>query len=75
MTNEKLFELLKKETNMAESDIMKHIEDGNMIYKNNADGFSEFRENAIEGMNDEEDIPEMWDGLDIVGDYRMDFAS
>ena len=53
MTNEKLFELLKKETNMAESDIMKHIE----------------------GMNDEEDIPEMWDGLDIVGDYRMDFAS
>ena len=45
-----------------------------MIYKNNADGFSEFRENAIEGMNDEEDIPEMWDGLDIVGDYRIDFA-
>lgn len=26
------------------------------------------------GMSDEEDIPEMWDGLDIVGDYRMDFA-
>lgn len=73
MTNEKLFELLKKETNMTESDIMKHIEDGIMIYKNNADGFSEFRENAIEGMNDEEDIPEMWDGLDVVGDYKMDF--
>lgn len=74
MTNEKLFELLKKETNMTESDIMKHIEDGIMIYENNAAGFSEFRENEIEGMNDEEDIPEMWDKLDIIGDYRMDFS-
>lgn len=74
MTNEKLFELLKKETNMTESDIMKHIEDEIMIYENNAAGFSEFRENAIEGMNDEEDIQEMWDRLDIVGDYRMDFS-
>lgn len=75
MTNEKLFALLKKETNMTDNDIQKHIEDEIMVYENTEAGFADFRNDALAGLNDEEDIQEMWDGLDIVGDYRMDFAS
>ena len=75
MTNEKLFELLKKETNMTDHDIQKHIEDGIMVYENTEVGFADFRNDALTGLNDEEDIPEMWDELDIIGDYRMDFSS
>ena len=74
MTNEKLFALLKKETNMTDDDIQKHIEDGIMVYENTEAGFADFRNDALAGLNDEEDIPEMWDGLDIVENYRMDFA-
>lgn len=74
MTNEKLFELLKKETNMTDHDIHKHIEDGILVYENTESGFEDFKNDALAGMNDEEDIPDMWDKLDIIGDYRMDFA-
>ena len=74
MTNVKLFELLKKETNMTDRDIQKHIEDGIMVYENTEAGFSDFRNDALSGLNDAEDIPEMWDELDIIGDYRMDFS-
>nr|DAQ42581.1 MAG TPA: hypothetical protein [Caudoviricetes sp.] len=75
MTNEKLFELLKKETNMTDHDIQKHIKDGIVIYEDNEDGFVDFKNDALAGLNDEEDIPDMWDKLEIVGDYRMVFAS
>lgn len=74
MINEKLFELLKKETNMTDNDIQKHIECGIAVYDNNEAGFIEFRDDALAGMNDEEEIPDMWDKLDIIGDYRIDFA-
>lgn len=74
MTNEKLFELLKKETNMTDHDIQNHIEDGILVYENTESGFENFKNDALAGMNDEEDIPDMWDKLDIIGDYRMDFA-
>ena len=47
MTNEKLFELLKKETNMTDHDIQKHIEDGIMVYENTEAGFADFRNVCI----------------------------
>lgn len=74
MTNEKLFELLKRKTNMTDHDIQKHIEDGIMVYENTEAGFADFRNDALAGLNDEEDIPEMWDELDIIGDYRINFS-
>lgn len=46
-----------------------------MVYENTEAGFADFRNDALAGLNDEEDIPEMWDELDIIGDYRMDFSS
>lgn len=45
-----------------------------MVYENTEAGFADFRNDALTGLNDEEDIPEMWDELDIIGDYRMDFS-
>ena len=73
MTDEKLYELLKKETNMTENDIKKHIDDGISVYENNNVGYEDFKEEALANLNDEEDIPEMWEKMDIIGDYRMDF--
>lgn len=75
MTNEQLFKLLKKETYMTDHDIQKHIKDGIVIYEDSEDGFADFKNDALAGLNDEEDIPDMWDKLEIVGDYRMDFTS
>ena len=59
---------------MTESDIKKHIEDGISVYENNEAGYKDFKEEALGNLNDEEDIPEMWEKMDIIGDYRMGFA-
>ena len=32
------------------------------------------KEEAIGNLNDEDDIPEMWQKMDVIGDYRMDFV-
>lgn len=74
MTNEKLFELLKKETNMTEQDIKKHIEEGISVYENTKEGYEDFKEEAIGNLNDEEDVPEMWKAMEVIGCYRMDFV-
>lgn len=74
MTNEKLFELLKKETNMTEHDIKKHIKDGISVYENTEAGYEDFKEEMLGNFNDEEEIPEMWKDMEVIGDYRMDFV-
>ena len=74
MTNEKLFELLKKKTNMTEHDIKKHIKDGISVYENSEEGYEEFKEEMLGNLNDEEEIPEMWEDMEVIGGYRMDFV-
>ena len=75
MTNEEIYTLLKEHTNKSEHDIKPHIKDGVWVYKNNEEGFKDYREEVIAGLeDDEEEIKRGWEGLEVVGDYRVDYA-
>ena len=68
-------EILKKYTNMSEHDIKKHIQNGACFYTNNDEGYKAYFDECIGCLNDEYEIPDMWNSLDIIGDYRVDFIS
>lgn len=68
-------EILKKCTNMSEHDIKKHIQNGACFYTNNDEGYKTYFDECVAGLNDEYEIPDMWNSLDIIGDYRVDFIS
>lgn len=74
MNSAELKKYLAEHTNMTERDIDKHINDGITVYSNDDAGYSEFKENCINALCDEDDVPDMWNELDVVGDYRMDFV-
>lgn len=65
--------LLRKHTNLTEREIQKHLKDGVFFYPNNNDGYKAFFDECIAGLFDEEDISEMWEVMNIVGDYRGRF--
>jgi hypothetical protein len=59
---------------MTKHDIEKHIKDGISVYENSEVGYEEFKEEMLGNLNDEEEIPEMWEEMEVIGDYRMDFV-
>lgn len=74
MTNTEMMNYLKEFTNMTEHDIERHVNDGIISYSNSEAGFEEFKENCLAGMMDEDDINDMWEDLEVIGSYRMDFC-
>lgn len=74
MTNNEMKGYLKEFTNMTDHDIERHINDGIISYSNDEVGFEEFKENCLAGMMDEDDINDMWEDLEVIGSYRMDFC-
>ena len=74
MLNEKeKADILRRNTNMTEYDIKKCLHNGTYFYENNKNGYEEYFDWCIGGLNDEEEIPDMWKSIDVVGDYRVDF--
>ena len=68
-------EILKKGTNMTNHDIKKHIQNGASFYPNSEAGYKAYFDQCIACLNDEDEIPDMWDSLEVIGDYRVDFIS
>ena len=75
LTEREKEEILKKYTNMSEYDIKKHIQNGVCFYTNNENGYKAYFDECVVGLNDEDEIPDMWNALDVIGDYRVDFVS
>ena len=74
MEEKKLMELLKENTNMTDRDISQHIADGVTVYNDPEEGYKEFLENWVGGLNPEEEAPEAWEELEKVGKYKIDFC-
>lgn len=68
-------EILKKGTNMTNHDIKKHIQDGACFYTNDENGYKAYFDECVAGLNDEDEIPDMWNSLEVIGAYRVDFIS
>ena len=75
LSEKKKDEILKKGTNMTNNDIKKHLQNGASFYTNDEDGYKAYWDECIAGLNDAEDIPGMWNSLDVIGDYRVDFIA
>lgn len=71
--DQKIFNILKTYTNMTDSDIRRHISQGVSVYENTPDGYEDYKVECISGLCDEDDIPEMWEALEVVGDFRIDY--
>lgn len=67
-------EILKKGTNMTNHDIKKHIQNA-CFYPNNESGYKAYFDECVAGLNDADEIPNMWSSLEVIGDYRVDFIS
>lgn len=81
MTDKELFEFLKKNTKLTDSEIESDLKAGTMYYPDNEEGYKEFYDNCIAGLFEEEDIIDMWDRcLEVVKDldtkesYRFDWV-
>ena len=59
---------------MTENDIERSIKYGISVYENTERGYEDFKEETIGQLNDAEDIPGMWEAMDVVGDYRVGFT-
>ena len=78
MKTEEIRKILATGTNMTERDIERHIKDGVFVYDNTEAGYKEYERECIAGLNDPEDIPEMWESLETVASdgksYKIDFT-
>ena len=78
MRVEEIRKILATGTNMTERDIERHIKDGVYIYDNTEAGYKEYERECIAGLNDPEEIQEMWGNLETVENgaksYKIDFA-
>ena len=54
---------------MSEHDIKKHIQNGACFYPNNDEGYKAYFDECVAGLNDEYEIPDMWNSLDIRENY------
>lgn len=72
--DERVFSYLSRNTHMTEREIKRQIADGVGVYQDNQVGYNEFRENCLAGLCDEDDVLDMWESLDVVGDYRFDWV-
>lgn len=78
MRSEEIRKILAHGTNMTERDIERHIKDGVSVYDNTDAGYKDYEQECIAGLNDPEEIPEMWEKLETVESdgksYKIDFA-
>ena len=78
MRAEEIRKILATGTNMTERDIERHIKDGVSVYDNTDAGYKDYEQECIAGLNDPEEIPEMWKSLETVESggksYKIDFA-
>ncbi len=74
MSNEEIRTFLKENTNMSDHDIDKHLADGVFAYQNNTAGYEEYKRECLGGFCNEEEIPEMWDKLETIGEYKFDWV-
>ena len=78
MKTEEIRKILATGTNMTERDIERHIKDGVSVYDNTDVGYKDYERECIAGLNDPEEIPEMWKKLETVENgaksYKIDFA-
>ena len=78
MRVEEIRKILATGTNMTERDIERHIKDGVSVYDNTEAGYKEYERECIAGLNDPEEIPEMWKSLETVESdgksYKIDFT-
>ena len=72
--DKKIFDILKAYTNMTDSDIRRHISQGVSVYENTQDGYEDYKSECIAGLCDEEDILGMWNALEVVGGFRIDYC-
>lgn len=77
MTEQEIRKILQDGTNMAAHDIEKHIREGLVVYEDNKEGFEDFKDAFIGGLNDPEEAPEEWEKLELIESnekkYRVDF--
>ena len=77
MTENEIVKILQDGTNMTVHDIEKHIREGLVIYEDNKEGFEDFKDAFIGGLNDLEEAPEEWEKMDLIESngkkYRVDF--
>lgn len=69
-----IVETLMRETKLTAKEREKYLSNGTAFYTNDTAGFEEYRGECIAGLWDEEDIPEAWEELAIVGGYRVDWV-
>lgn len=78
MRSEEIRKILAHGTNMTERDIERHIKDGVSVYENTEAGYKDYEQECIAGLNDSEEIREMWEKLETVESdgksYKIDFA-
>lgn len=74
MSEREIREVLKKNTNMTDHDIRRHIKDGIFYYKNNSEGKQEFINECLSALMDEEEAEKAWEELEVIGDFKVDFA-
>ena len=72
--DDRLFWYLSKHTHMLKNEIKRQIIDGVSVYQNNPFGLDEFKTDWIASLCDEEEAAEAWKRLDVVGNYRFDWA-
>ena len=78
MKAEEIRKILATGTNMTERDIERHIKDGVSVYDNTDAGYKDYEQECIAGLNDPEEIQEMWKKLETVESdgksYKIDFS-
>lgn len=78
MRSEEIRKILAHGTNMTERDIERHIKDGVSVYDNTEAGYKDYEQECIAGLNDPEEISEMWRSLETVENdvksYKIDFV-
>lgn len=74
MTGAELRAYLIKHTKMSIHDIDKHLKEGIFVYEDSLNGYMRFKADCVGGLLDEEEIPNLWKKLDVIGAYRMEFV-
>lgn len=73
MSKSEVFEYLKRYTDMTDKEIKRSL-DTLIFYPDTAEGYEEFKQNLIGCLRDPEEVPESWERLEKIGDYRFDFC-
>lgn len=77
MVEQEIRKILEDGTNMTAHDIEKHIREGLAIYEDTKEGFEDFKDDFIGGLNDPKEAREEWEKMDLIESngkrYKVDF--